>query len=150
MSIVNVWEGWNVFIHDDIVKMVDLFVTGSTTPALDTRDSHIGKSEVSESSTLSTMEQPLFATYSDDTKSVRKKQPSVNASKWKKIDNVEEQVSAFSSPSSKLTDSNSAILESANPQDLIDTDLDGEPLTDSDLDEDKPDDGIETGDGETQ
>ncbi|KAK7202401.1 hypothetical protein BZA70DRAFT_286088 [Myxozyma melibiosi] len=114
MSIISVWEGWNIFTHDAFTTMTNKF--------LGTED----KASESENAP------PSAAVPVDKASSFR-----ALANRWKKIDQQHREEKAEEPDKEKEEGAvgSDAGEGSVAIEDLIDPELDGEPMTDSDEEE---------------
>ncbi|KAK9448281.1 uncharacterized protein V1518DRAFT_418530 [Limtongia smithiae] len=129
VSVLNVWEGWNVFTHEAMAEMTTEFM--GTNKEQEEPDKQVAESKA--------------------------KKPSVTTSKWKRVDKTSSTWSSQNADAATpivqpLTaastyEATTAVTEAAMAkeavevkefklEDLIDPDLDGEPMTDSDVEED--------------
>ncbi|KAK9239245.1 hypothetical protein V1525DRAFT_398948 [Lipomyces kononenkoae] len=126
MSVLNVWEGWNVFTHDALTEMTNQFL-GKT------KEAEADQSDAASSNSVDMVSQVTTATAEVPIKKVA-------ASKWKKVEKSTSSPQVGLSKSDSGQGGESTEKESkAKPfsiEDLIDPELDGEPLTDSDVDQD--------------
>ncbi|KAK9242467.1 hypothetical protein V1506DRAFT_464675 [Lipomyces tetrasporus] len=134
LSILNVWEGWNVFTLGSLAEMTNQFLgkTNETSEEMDHSDAASSTTAFdSVSQVRSVVEGPI---------------KKVAASRWKK---VEKSTGSTQAERSKLDIPPQATYEASSTEsrtkpfdieDLIDPELDGEPLTESD-DEDADPDG---------
>ncbi|KAK9254131.1 hypothetical protein V1507DRAFT_442046 [Lipomyces tetrasporus] len=134
LSILNVWEGWNVFTLGSLAEMTNQFL-GKTNESSEEMD----HSDAASSTTA-------FDSVSQVRSVVEGPIKKVAASRWKK---VEKSTGSTQAERSKLDIPPQATYEASSTEsrikpfdieDLIDPELDGEPLTESD-DEDADPDG---------
>ncbi|KAK9370773.1 hypothetical protein V1509DRAFT_616800 [Lipomyces kononenkoae] len=136
MSVLNVWEGWNVFPHDALTQMTNEFLG-------QTKETEVDQSGAASPNSANMAPQVTAATADAPSKKVA-------ASKWKKVEKSASSpqvgLSKFDSHQGAQSTEKESKAEPVNTEDLIDPELDGEPLTDSDVDQDD----TETTDKEVQ
>ncbi|KAK9484443.1 hypothetical protein V1527DRAFT_470145 [Lipomyces starkeyi] len=135
MSVLNVWEGWNVFTHDSLTEMTNEFL-GKTKEMeeWDQQDTAL-PTNAADMATKAAAEAPITKAAASRWKKVEKStgSPQVGLSRFDSV-KLDSHPETTRDPTAK-----ESRAKEVNIEDLIDPELDGEPLTDSDVDEDTQD-----------